>query len=58
MKRTLRPSIQTFIEVVSIIILIMLASINDFELNALPFILTLLTVLIVNGLILICYGKQ
>jgi F0F1-type ATP synthase assembly protein I len=58
MKRTLRPSIQTFIEVVSIIILIMLASINDFELSALPFILTLLTVLIVNGLILICYGKQ
>jgi F0F1-type ATP synthase assembly protein I len=58
MKRTLRPSIQTFIEVVSIIILIMLASINDFELNALPFILTLLTILIVNGLILICYGKQ
>lgn len=58
MKRTLRPSIQTFIEAVSIIILIMLASINDFELNALPFILTLLTILIVNGLILICYGKQ
>lgn len=52
MKRTLRPSIRTALEVITIFLTICLVSINDFELSALPIILLTFGIVVGNLYIL------
>lgn len=57
MNRTLRPSIQTLLEVITGILSILLISVNDFSIGALPIILLAVGVVAVNLTVLERYGK-
>lgn len=57
MNRTLRPSIQILLEVITGILSILLISINDFSIGALPIILLAVGVVAVNLTVLERYGK-
>ena len=48
MKRTLRPSIRTALEIVTAILAVMLVCINDFTVGALPFIIIAICVVVFN----------
>lgn len=52
MKRTLRPSIRTALETITMFLTICLVSINDFTISALPIILLALGIVITNLVIL------
>lgn len=57
MNRTLRPSIQILLEVITGILSILLISINDFSIGALPVILLAVGVVAFNLTVLERYGK-
>jgi hypothetical protein len=57
MNRTLRPSIQTLLEVITGILSILLISINDFSIGALPVILLAVGVVAFNLTVLERFGK-
>lgn len=57
MNRTLRPSIQTLLEVITGILSILLISINDFSIGALPAILLAVGVVAFNLTVLERFGK-
>ena len=57
MNRTLRPSIQTLLEVITGILSILLISINDFSIGALPIILLAVGVVAFNLTVLERFGK-
>lgn len=57
MNRTLRPSIQILLEVITGILSILLISINDFSISALPVILLAVGVVAFNLTILERFGK-
>lgn len=57
MNRTLRPSIQILLEVITGILSILLISINDFSIGALPVILLAVGVIAVNLTVLERYGR-
>lgn len=56
-KKVFKPSVQRSIELVSCIVFVCLAMIDDFEWQALPFILGALLILIINTGLLNSYGK-
>lgn len=53
--RRLRPSIRTALTITCIILVVFLASLNDFELSAIPFIFICLALLLTFTLILTKY---
>ena len=57
MNRTLRPSIQILLEVITGILSILLISINDFSIGALPVILLAVGVIAFNLTVLERFGK-
>jgi len=57
MNRTLRPSIQILLEVITGILSILLISINDFSIGALPVILLAVSVVAFNLTVLERFGK-
>lgn len=57
MNRTLRPSIQILLEAITGILTILLISINDFSIGALPIILLAVGVVAFNLSVLERYGK-
>lgn len=57
MNRTLRPSIQILLEVITGILSILLISINDFSIGALPVILLAVGVIVFNLTVLERFGK-
>ena len=57
MNRTLRPSIQILLEVITGILSILLISINDFSIGALPVILLAVGVIAFNLSVLERFGK-
>lgn len=57
MNRTLRPSIQILLEVITGILSILLISINDFSIGALPVILLAIGVVAFNLTVLERFGK-
>ena len=57
MNRTLRPSIQILLEVITGILSILLISINDFSIGALPIILLAVGVVAFNLTVLERFGK-
>ncbi len=57
MNRTLRPSIQTLLEVITGILSILLISVNDFSIGALPVILLAVGVVAFNLSVLERFGK-
>jgi hypothetical protein len=57
MNRTLRPSIQTLLEVITGILSILLISVNDFSIGALPVILLAVGVVAFNLTVLERFGK-
>lgn len=57
MNRTLRPSIQILLEVITGILSILLISINDFSIGALPVILLAVGVVAFNLTVLERYGR-
>lgn len=57
MKRTLRPSIQLTLEVITAVLSIFLISINDFSIGALPIILLAVAIVGFNLRVLEVYGK-
>ena len=57
MNRTLRPSIQILLEVITGILSILLISINDFSIGALPAILLAVGVVAFNLSVLERFGK-
>ncbi len=57
MNRTLRPSIQILLEVITGILSILLISINDFSIGALPVILLAVGVVAFNLTVLERFGK-
>lgn len=57
MNRTLRPSIQILLEVITGILSILLISINDFSIGALPVILLAVGVVAFNLSVLERFGK-
>lgn len=57
MNRTLRPSIQILLEVITGILSVLLISINDFSIGALPVILFAVGVVAFNLTVLERFGK-
>lgn len=57
MNRTLRPSIQILLEVITGILSVLLISINDFSIGALPVILLAVGVVAFNLTMLERFGK-
>lgn len=57
MNRTLKPWIQTTLEIITAVLTVSLISINDFSISALPFILLVFGLVILNTWILEVFGK-
>ena len=57
MNRTLRPAIQMALEIITMVLTIMLISINDFSIEALPIVLLAVAVVGFNLHVLERYGR-
>jgi hypothetical protein len=57
MNRTLRPAIQMALEIITMVLTIMLVSINDFSIEALPIVLLAVAVVGFNLHVLERYGR-
>ena len=57
MNRTLRPAIQMALEIITMVLTIMLVSINDFSIKALPIILLAVAAVGFNLHVLERYGR-
>ena len=57
MKRHLRKEIEIILSVITMILILFVVTINDFNLKAVPMILTILSIITFNLYILKKYGK-
>jgi len=56
-RRYLRPCIEKVLTVITALIIVFFGMLDDFEMSAIPFILTLLAILVFNFHVLKKYGK-
>ena len=57
MKRYLRKEIEIILSVITMILILFVATISDFSLKAIPIILAAMAIIIFNTYILMKYGK-
>lgn len=57
MKRYLRKEIEIILSAITMILILFVATINDFSLKAIPLILAIIVMIIFNSYILMKYGR-